>query len=58
MKIRSILYIELKVRPERGEQEFITIYNTLDKTMNLNKFAIANMNKGDKFYLMNKKFYD
>lgn len=56
--VRTILNIELGVRPETAAEEKVVIHNTLGQTSNLNKFAIANMQKGDGFYLVNKKFYD
>lgn len=57
-KIRTILYMELGARPERGEQEREVIYNTLDKTLKFEEFTVKEMKSGDMFYLLNKAFYD
>ena len=57
-KLRTILHIELGVRPETGLEEREVIYNVLDETLNLNRYCTMQMKKGDGFYLVNKKFFD
>lgn len=57
-KIRTILYIELAVRPESGMQEREIIKTTMDGSIDLNKYAVTHMQKNNCFYLMNKRFWD
>ena len=56
-KIRTVLYVELEVRPETGVQERPIVKTMLDQ-MNFVQFADMNMEKGDSFYILNKRFYD
>lgn len=57
-KIRTILYIELGIRPQNGHLESQIIKTVLDGKLNFNKYARAHMKKGDIYYLLNKKFFD
>jgi hypothetical protein len=57
-RLRTILYIELEVRPESGSLEREIIKNTLGGDLDLNKFILNNMEKGDGFYILNKRFWD
>lgn len=57
-RLKTILYIELEVRPEFGAMERSIIKSTLGGHLDLNKFIIENMQKNDGFYVLNKKFWD
>lgn len=57
-RLKTILYIELEVRPESGEMEKVIIKNTLGGHLDLNKFILDHMQKNDGFYVLNKKFWD
>lgn len=57
-RLKTILYIELEVRPESGVMEKTIIMSTLGGNLDLNKFIVENMQKNDGFYVLNKKFWD
>ena len=46
------------VRPKTGLLEREVIYNTLNQSLDIQKFIVEHMQKGDGFYVINKKFYD
>ncbi len=57
-KIRTILHVEMKLRPESGRAERQVIENVLDGNMNVHDYIKINMSAGKIFYIINKKFWD
>jgi hypothetical protein len=57
-KLKTALYIELGVRPETGSLERQLIRFLLDDSLNFKRYAELNMQEGDIFYLINKRFID
>ena len=57
-KLRTILYVEMRVRPETGRAERQIIESILENNLNLQDFILQNMRKNDKFFIVNKRFWD
>lgn len=57
-KLRTILYVEMRVRPETGRAERQIIESILENNLNLQDFILSNMRKNDKFFIVNKRFWD
>jgi hypothetical protein len=48
----------MRVRPETGRAERQILESILEKNLNLQDFIISNMRKNDKFFIVNKRFWD
>lgn len=57
-KLRTILYVEMRVRPETGRAERQILESILENNLNLQDFIVSNMRNNDKFFIVNKRFWD
>ena len=48
----------MRVRPETGRAERQIIESILENNLNLQDFILENMRKNDKFFIVNKRFWD
>jgi hypothetical protein len=48
----------MRVRPETGRAERQIIESILENNLNLQDFILLNMRKNDKFFIVNKRFWD
>jgi hypothetical protein len=48
----------MRVRPESGRAERQIIESILENNLNLQDFIVSNMRKNDKFFIVNKRFWD
>ncbi len=58
LKLRTTLYVEFSIRPESGQEERKMVQAILDGQWNLQEFIIKNMQKDDRFFVVNKRFWD
>jgi hypothetical protein len=48
----------MRVRPETGRAERQILESILENNLNLQDFIVSNMRKNDKFFIVNKRFWD